>query len=103
MAYQKVFKSIFINELVKGLSEGKEATLKLYEKDIYPVLEENCLIDARLVVPDETELLIPNGKNLFNFENAKKIFEAFDNLPLIKASDPGFWTYLTHVTFWKYM
>ncbi len=103
MAYQKVFKSIVINELVKGLSEGKEVTLKLYEENVFPIKEENCLIDARLVVPDEINLLIPDGKNLFNFENAKKLFEAFNDLPLIKASDPGFWTYLTHVTFWKYM
>lgn len=103
MAYQKVFKSVFIHELEKGLTEGKEATLELYEKDTFPVTEEDCLIDARLIVPDEIELIIPDGKNLFNFENAKKIFEAFNSLPLIKASDPGFWTYLTHATFWKYM
>lgn len=103
MAYQKVFKSVFIKELEKGLEQNSESILKLYEKNIFPISDESCLVDVRVSFSDEIKLLLPDGKNKYSFENAKIIYEVFKNLPLIKASDPGFWTYLTHVTFWQYM
>ncbi|PIZ64392.1 hypothetical protein COY15_05135 [Candidatus Roizmanbacteria bacterium CG_4_10_14_0_2_um_filter_39_12] len=103
MAYQKVFKSNFIAQLVKGLETNNDSIIKLYEKEIFPITEEDCLIDIRVTVPDEIKLVIPDKKNLYSFENAKIVFNLFKSLPLIKASDPGLWTYLTHFTFWKYM
>lgn len=103
MAYQKVFKNDFVGQLEKKLEQNDEPTLKLYEKDVFPVDNAACLIDVRLSFPDEVKLIEPDGKNKHSFENAKIIYETLKNLPLIKASDPGLWTYLTHVTFWKYM
>lgn len=76
--------------------------LKLYESEKFPINDDNCLIDARIIVPDNINLLIPTSDNNYNFENAKIIFEAYKNLPLIKAADPGLWTFLSHGSFWKY-
>lgn len=102
MSYQKVFKSEFIKDLKNRILMKDKATLNLYEKLSFPILEDNCLVDARISVPDAVNLLMPDGTNLYNFENAKIIFEIYRDLPLVKASDPGLWTYLTHGPFWKY-
>lgn len=103
MTYQKVFKNNFIKDLETGLDNGIESVLELYEKDTFPHNNEDCLIDARTLVTEEVHLHLPNGGKLYSFENARIIFETFQRLPLLKAADPGLWTYLTHVTFWQYM
>jgi hypothetical protein len=102
MAFQKVFKNNYIKSLEERIIKGEPEILELYEKDHFPIEDENCLIDARLTIPDEIMLILPQGENKHNLENAKIIFEIYKDLPLIKASDPGLWTYLTHGTFWKY-
>lgn len=102
MAYQKVFKSNFINDLKDKIVHKDKSILDLYEGDKFLFEDEDCLIDARINVPDEINLFIPTPDNRYNFENAKIIFEAYRDLPLIKAADPGLWTYLSHGPFWKY-
>lgn len=103
MAYQKVFKSNFIKQLEQKLLSDDKSLIKIYSEDKFPISEENCLVDARLIIPENIELIKPEGDKKYNFENARIIFETYKDLPLIKASDPGLWTYLTHATFWKYM
>ncbi|MBI4973536.1 hypothetical protein HZC27_02930 [Candidatus Roizmanbacteria bacterium] len=102
MIYQKVFKKAYIEHLVKRLENNDSSILNFYSEDSFTILDENCLIDARISVPETINLSIPNEKDKYDFENAKIIYEAYADLPLIKASDPGLWTYLTHGPFWKY-
>lgn len=103
MAYQKVFKSSFITDLKDRIIRNDTATLKLYERDRFNLNDDDCLVDARMNVADEIKFIIPTSNKLYNFENSKIIFEALRDLPLIKAADPGLWTYFTHGPFWKYM
>lgn len=103
MAYQKVFKKSFIEELEGKIIKGGNSILKQYEGDKFNFSDENCLIDVRLIIPDNIKLRTPDEKNKYNFENAKIIFESYRQLPIIKASDPGLWIYLTHGPFWEYM
>lgn len=53
-------------------------------------------------LPDDL-LLIPNGSELYDEQNAERLYAALSGMTLAQASDARLWTYLTHVKFWKYM
>ena len=59
--------------------------------------------ETNRAMPDELSLKMPEGKQLFDAENAKTIHSALGDLPLTLSIDERFWSYLTHAVFWKYM
>lgn len=65
---------------------------------------DKWLLEAQHHFPEGIDLIMPgSGDNHNDFENTKKIYTALKDLPFSIAIDERFWTYLTHVTFWKYM
>ena len=97
------------------------ANLKVFESDFVAKLREvnsldfymdpdsefdlsSCpnavLISKNTVLPDKIPVLSPNADD--DAKNAEKIFNYLKISPA-QASDPRLWTYLTHVTFCKYV
>lgn len=98
MSRQKIFKLPYLIKLYNEAKtyEGQEKYIKdelnidLTQTLEYPNIEEPTgLVDK----------LDPNDF----FKSAVALYEAYQNLELIQASDPRFWTYLTHVQLFSYM
>lgn len=64
---------------------------------------DNWTRESNYHIPDNIELLMPEGKLHHDIENTKIIYTALKDLPISVVIDERFWAYLTHVTFWKYM
>lgn len=98
MANLKVFESTFVEKLreVKSLDFYTDPNSE-FDLSSYPgvVLESQ---DIKL--PDEPPILSPGIKH--DAENAEKVYNYLKISPL-RASDARLWTYLTHVTFCKYV
>lgn len=98
---QKVFSSQYIERLYMDLMETQDTSN--YETDVFPYQEDHPKGGTDIIIPDSVELVMPEGRDLKDIENTKIIFEAYRSLTPTQASDPRLWTYLTHVTYWKYM
>lgn len=99
--YQKLFKSGFIENNIRKLE--KDELLKLYKDARFPFEEENILENRRILVETTPELKEPNGENLYEYENARSLFEAYKDLSRTQATDARMWTYMSHVQYWDYM
>ena len=62
----------------------------------------NWFLPSNVVVED-FQLLHPQGKEHFDLENTKRVYNAMKGLTISQATDERLWVYLTHVTFWEYM
>lgn len=98
MAKLKVFKSDFVDKL------RKVESLDFYmdqhsEFDLSPY-PNVVLVSEKTELPDTIPVLSPSADD--DAENAEKIFKYLKISP-VQASDPRLWTYLTHVTFCKYV
>lgn len=100
MANQRIFKTLYTQKLIEGLSDS--AIIEKYRQPIFDYDE-----DATLVMPGIESVLdqgLPDMMKPRNdFESAKAVFKALMNLSPIQASDPRLWTYLTHVDLYEYM
>lgn len=99
METQKLFKSSYINRLIADLRQG---STDRYLADEFEYNKESEIPNLEIKY-NPVELILPSGSNNFDFENSKIIFESFPTLNPVHATDERLWTYLTHVTFWKYM
>jgi hypothetical protein len=99
----KYFKAGFVEKLQAEV----EKNLDCYQQD-EPWIEKYAngkefALDTTISLPEKFQLLSPRGKELYDVENVKRLHQALKTLSPIQASDPRFWAYLTHVTFWPYM
>jgi hypothetical protein len=49
------------------------------------------------------KLVLPEGEELYDLENAIRLHKALPNLHPVQAQDPRLWVRLTHVELWPYM
>jgi hypothetical protein len=82
---------------------SKNKGIESYSKKEFQFELADILTNPRILALEPINLTIPKGKENFDFENAKIIFEAYKNLTPTQATDIRFWTYLAHVPFWNYM
>ncbi len=101
---QKIFTERFETTLKGDLEKNMEK----YEQDRIWVPEvyklRNYEIPSQIEIKDKLKLNMPTDGDLYDIENSKLLFEAFrPQLSRTQASDPRFWTYMTHFTSWDYM
>jgi hypothetical protein len=58
---------------------------------------------SKIAALPENLLLLPDLSGDHDLENVQRLYEVLHGLTLTQASDPRLWTYLAHVTFWRYM
>lgn len=98
---QKIFTQNFIRKLRTSLLQNKG--IELYSKKEFGFEPADILTNPRISAFEPINLIIPKGKDNFDFENAKIIFEKYKDLTPTQATDIRFWTYLAHVPCWDYM
>lgn len=100
MANQKIFKTLYTQKMLEGLSEGKN--LEKYRQPLFDFDE-----DAVLVIPGIESVVDHGLPQILNpnddFESSKAIYSFLMELSPIQASDPRLWAYLTHVDLYEYM
>lgn len=98
MAKQLIFKTNYTEYLKKNVSSGK--SLEFYKSKEFVFDKEQVLM-----IPNIEK--IPNLSNILDvkddFKTAVAIYEAFEKLEPIQASDERLWTYLAHVDLYSYM
>ena len=96
-----VLRGNFLNKLQGSISEN----LRRYEEDkawLDEVSEAHSFpTGVELAAP--LQLLDPDGDDLKDVENAKRLHKALPNLSPVQARDPRLWARLAHVEFWSYM
>lgn len=100
--YQNIFSREFIDELT---SEVQQSNIKEYfNEDYFSNSDKNPPGKSVIQLNTNIELRLPSS-NIENndIENSQIIYNELKSLNETQASDPRLWTYLTHMTFWKYM
>ena len=101
MAYQKLFKTGYIEDLKSALTE--QDVMKTYTADSFNYDSSAILDNPRIKIDEPIRLNLPTDKDHFDFENSKIIFECYKELNPVMATDSRMWTYLAHVDYWEYM
>lgn len=98
MIKQGIFRERYVNELKKKVQLGEIVSFYMDKKFVY---------DKNEVLPVQN---IDNPKDLLSSLDVKNdcktaiaIYEAYENLEPIQASDERLWTYLAHVDLYPYM
>ncbi len=94
----KIMKEAVLNDLKENITENKVA-YNSFENDMFlnELQKKENQQNTILEVSD------PSNRSKEDLENAIKLYEHFEELPLSLASDEKFWSYLTHTSFWDYM
>jgi hypothetical protein len=100
----KYFKAGFVESLQADIAKNLDS----YHQDAVWIEQyaagKHCSLETNISLPDTFALLPPtDNDHLRDVENVKLLYQALKGLSPVQASDPRFWTYLTHVTFWPYM
>jgi hypothetical protein len=94
MAKQPIFKTKYVQKLKAGLNEAfYKSNEFVYDKNqvyVYPNIEQTEGLVDKLDVNDDCKTAIA-------------IYEAFENLEPIQASDERLWVYLAHADLYPYM
>jgi len=98
MSKQKIFT---LSYLTKLYNDAKK--YEVQRKYIENKLEIDLSQTIEYPNIEEPEGLIQKLNPVKPIESAIALYEAYSNLELIQASDPRFWTYLTHVQLYDYM
>ena len=101
MELQSIFKQTYVDELQRGVKSG--FLIELYSNESFDYNRDKVLQAPLIKKPENADLLLPDGNTLYDFENAKIIYEAYKTLTPLQASDIRFWTYLAHADSYKYM
>ena len=98
MEKQKIFTAGYTRKLKGDVS--KETSLKLYDESEFIIDEERVLELPHIYKPDNLF-----GKLRVNddYVSAVAIYEAYNNLTPLEASDERLWTYLSHVDLFNYL
>lgn len=104
MIHQKLFRYTLIEKWKRELAENKNFSLYLNKKERTDFEKDDILENRKIIISRPITLVLPESeKENHDFENAKRIYEAYKNLDSTQASDTRIWTYLAHVNFWDYM
>lgn len=101
MELQRIFAQTYVSELVRGVKNGHYVTS--YDNETFEWNQAKTLLAPMIPTPVNSEFLLPEGRLLYDFENAKIIFEAYRSLTPLQASDIRFWTCLAHTDYYTYM
>lgn len=93
----KVFQQSYIDKLYRDTVSTNN--LDNYKVDKFPFEEKFPKGNTGIFISED--FVLDAGKS--DFENSKLIYEELKSLNEMQASDERLWTFLTHVTFWKYM
>jgi hypothetical protein len=98
MEKQKIFTSGYVRKLKDEVSNG--TSLKYYDESEFIIDEERLLEMPNIYNPDNL-----NGKLRIHddYASAIAIYEAYENLTPLQASDERLWTYLSHVDLFGYL
>lgn len=98
MDKQQIFTSGYVRKLKEEAQNG--SSLKFYEESEFIIDEEKLLMMPNILEPDNL-----SGKMRFNDDLASSIaiYEAFDDLTPLQASDERLWTYLSHKDLFNYL
>ncbi|MBR7941035.1 DUF6339 family protein [Burkholderia cenocepacia] len=98
-----VFRENALGQLVSDIRPNltKYKSEKSWVDDVFPGRVWSS--PSKIADLPEDLLLLPDESSDHDLENAQRLYEALHGLTLIQASDPRLWTYLAHVTFWRYM
>lgn len=95
---QKIFRERYVNELKKKV---QSAEIVNYYKSTEFVYDKNEVLPVQNInIPKDLLGSLDVGND---FKTAIAIYEAYENLEPIQASDERFWTYLAHVDLYPYM
>jgi len=98
---QKIFSNTYVAELYNATNS--QDGVKKYLADEFPYEEKFPKGEPVVEVEASLELKLQDASSNYDVENAAILHNAFSSLNETQASDARLWTYLTHVTFWKYM
>ncbi len=101
MAHQKLFLNKFVNELRDRVKVN--AANHVYISGQIMHGDNDIHFNPFINPPEKIDILMPDSKDNYDFENSQKIFLAYKNMNPVQATDVRIWTYLSHVTFWDYM
>lgn len=97
---QQIFRERYVNKLKKEVNSGK--IISHYKSREFVYDKNEVLTVQNISHPiGLSEKLNPDKK--FDFDSAIAIYEAYENLEPIQASDERLWTYLAHVDLYPYM
>lgn len=98
MALQKTFKEKYANQLQYEAKQG--IGINRYTK-----LEFEYDKSQILMIPtiEQPEGLLDKMDSSDDLVSAKNLYEAYENITPLQASDESFWTYLTHVDLFPYV
>ncbi|MEP4094591.1 DUF6339 family protein [Reichenbachiella sp.] len=98
MSNQLIFQESYLRKLKADVNAGK--SLEYYSNKEFVFDKSKILSYPKILRPDGlVDKLIPDN----DFESARLLFEAYETLPLMWASDERFWTYLTHVDLFPFV
>jgi len=98
---QKIFSNSYVTELYNSVKTQDDVKRYIVDEFIYE--HKYPKGEPIIQIESDIELKIPDQNSNYDFENSIILFNSFSELNETQASDPRLWTYLTHVTFWKYM
>jgi hypothetical protein len=114
MILHKKYSEEYVASLKKASSTNELAYQNYFSSGKVPDVEKGEPIEIESF-EDPGVVKLETGKDdkntsSFDYENAVRFYEAYSNLPILLAIDPGFWTYLTHERYhlylqkrWKYV
>ena len=100
----KYLKSTFLEQLKHDVPRNVDfysspaPWLETYAKSQRYALETNLRLPPNFKLHPPTA----DGERR-DIENVRLVYDALRDLTPVQASDPRFWTFLTHITFWEYM
>ena len=98
MALQKTFKEKYANQLQYEAKQG--IGINRYTKSEFEYDKNQILIIPTIEQP---EGLLDKMDSSDDLVSAKNLYEAYENITPLQASDESFWTYLTHVDLFPYV
>lgn len=98
MEKQKIFTSGYVRKLKDEVSN--ETSLQFYDESEFIIDEERLLEIPNIYRPDN---LYGNLRVNDDLTSAIVIYEAYENLTPLQASDERLWTYLSHLDLFNYL
>lgn len=99
MELQKAFKEEYLRQLKEQVKAGD--ALHLYGNDVFDVDQSQLDSFAGVYAPEGLSDSL-SGLHSNDFEAAKVVYEAYENITPLMASYEAFWAYLTHTSMFEY-
>ena len=98
MEKQKIFTSSYVRILKNDVLEG--GSLNIYEEAEFIFDEERLLEMPNIYDPKDLNRRLRINDD---YTSSIELYEAYENLTPLQASDERFWTYLSHVDLFNYL